>query len=402
VALTTDTTYSNAYRADNLGEVKPKILIGGKTEKFVPNVNISFDLESSKEQYFLNINRASVTVDKEISSLASDKLALSIGNEIDIWHIDENGHFKWDIEFAQKPSTNKFSWALTHTEGLEFAYQPALTQAEIDKGTVRPDEVVGSYAVYCGQSGHLKDADGNTKVNYRAGKLTHIYRPLCKDAKGNETWATLNISGNKLTITIPQKYLDNAVYPVTLDPTFGYTSVGASIGSSSNGSVYWALDANSPADGGTLTNVHVYMANMGELNDAFQMGFYSDNGGVPNSRLAYESSGTTHTNCPAWQNSTPDFSYSLTASTQYWVSTHSSNTFQPGYGFAYDSSGSKANRYRAADTTPPASAGTTSQDYSSAHFSVYATYTEGGGASSTPSSTPFLKPFRQAFGRGGF
>jgi len=134
MAITTDITYLNAYRADNLGDVKPKILIGGKTEKFVPNVNMSFALESSKEQFFLNINRASVTVDKKASALVSDKLALTVGNETDIWHIDEKGRLKWDIQFAQKPSTNKFSWTLTHSEGLEFLYQPALTQEEIDKG----------------------------------------------------------------------------------------------------------------------------------------------------------------------------------------------------------------------------------------------------------------------------
>jgi hypothetical protein len=401
VALTTDTTYSNAYRADNLGEVKPKILIGGKTEKFVPNVNISFDLESSKEQYFLNINRASVTVDKEISSLASDKLALSIGNEIDIWHIDENGHFKWDIEFAQKPSTNKFSWALTHTEGLEFAYQPALTQAEIDKGTIRPDNVVGSYAVYCNKTGHYKDASGKTTVNYRTGKLLHIYRPLCIDAKGNKEWAELLIEKGTLTITIPQKYLDNAVYPVTLDPTFGYTSVGASGGSSGN-SVWWALDANSPSGGGTLTSISVYQRYVFSADSTFQFAFYSDNAGVPDARLAYESSATTHGNAAnpgSWKTSTPDWNYELAASTQYWASSHGGGSQDPGWTFSYDSGGSKANRY-ASGTTPPSPAGTTSQDYTSAHFSAYATYTEGG--ASIPRSNPFSRPFSQSLGRGGF
>ena len=169
---------TSAYRADNLGDVKPKIVIGGKAENFVPNLNLSFECESGQEKYFINLNRKSVRVKAEKESLASGKLALSIGNETDVWHIDENGRLKWDIEFATKPATNVFEWELLHTEGLEFCYQSPLTQAEIDKGTIRPDDVVGSYAVYCGQSGNYKDADGKTVVNYAAGKLTHIFRPV--------------------------------------------------------------------------------------------------------------------------------------------------------------------------------------------------------------------------------
>ena len=45
------------YKADGLGETKPVLRIGGKTEKFVPNVNLSFQCESGSEKYFLNINR---------------------------------------------------------------------------------------------------------------------------------------------------------------------------------------------------------------------------------------------------------------------------------------------------------------------------------------------------------
>lgn len=377
MALTTDTTYLNAYRADNLGDVKPQILIGGKTEKFVPNVNISFALESSKEKYFLNINRASVTVDKEASSLVSEKLALSIGNETDIWHIDENGHLKWDIEFAQKPSTNKFSWALTHTEGLEFAYQPALTQAEIDKGTIRPDNVVGSYAVYCNKSGHYKSSDGKTIVNYGPGKLLHIYRPLCIDAKGKKEWAELLIEKGTLTITIPQKYLDNAEYPVTLDPTFGYTSVGATIGSTTTNACFFGLDAN-PASDGTVTSCHFHGLDWPATTDEIQIGLYSDSLGTPNSRLGYDAF-NDHYIDDKWYVNDTDLSIAITSGTQYWL-----GVTKLGIYFPYDSGGSKANR-SSISTTLPATAGTTTQDYSSSHFSVYATYTEGGGASSTPS-----------------
>jgi hypothetical protein len=101
---------ATAYKADNLGDVKPKIVIGGQTAKFVPNLNLSFELQSGEEKYFINANRKSVTVGLETETLAAEKLSLSIGNETDIWHIDENGRLKWDIEFATKPATNVFEW----------------------------------------------------------------------------------------------------------------------------------------------------------------------------------------------------------------------------------------------------------------------------------------------------
>jgi hypothetical protein len=41
-----------------------------------------------------------------------------------------------------------------------------------------------------------------------------------------------------LTITIPQDFLDKAVYPITVDPTFGYTSVGASYSNYSSSGQY--------------------------------------------------------------------------------------------------------------------------------------------------------------------
>lgn len=218
MAIQQDTSISTAYRADDLGTVKPQILIGGTTEKFVPNLNISFQCETDKEQYYLNLNRKSVSVSTQKESTSTEKLSLAVGNETDIWHIDKDGRLKWDIEFAQKPDSNAFEWEITCSKGLSFCYQGELTEDELAFDAERPDGVLGSYAVYC-------DRRHN---NYKTGKLCHIYRPLCLDAKGQKTWADLLIKDGKLTITIPQKYLDDAAYPVTLDPTMGYTSTPSS------------------------------------------------------------------------------------------------------------------------------------------------------------------------------
>jgi len=394
VAITTDTTYANAYRADNLGDVKPSILIGGKTEKFVPNVNISFALESSKEQYFLNINRASVTVDKEVSSLISEKLALTVGNETDIWHINEKGEFEWDIEFAEKPSTNIFTWDLLYTDGLEFHYQPALTQDEINRGTVRPDNVIGSYAVYCNKTGHCKDSKGKTIVNYRTGKLMHIYRPLCTDAGGKTIWAELLIEKGVLTITIPQKFLDDAKYPVNLDPNVGYTSVGGSIDGTEADYLY-GLKASAPGTSGTGNSVTTYLCSW-RAGNSFK--------GV---LINHDSSDSIVTNGVG-------NGVALTEEVEGWVTSSFGTAPTITSGTVYYPSGIVSGGYVSFwyDTLSEASCLDTTNDYDAPsggwtyttipnRWSMYYTYTEAGGAS-IPRSNPFSRPFSQPLGRGGF
>lgn len=133
---------------------------------------------------------------------------------------------EFDIDFTldTKPDTNVFEYKIEGAEEFDFFYQPELTQEEIDEGAERPDNVVGSYAVY-----HKTKANHRVgSTNYAVGKIMHIYRPKVIDANGAEVWAELNYDNGTLSVTVPQKSLDEAVYPVRVDPTFGYTSIGAS------------------------------------------------------------------------------------------------------------------------------------------------------------------------------
>ena len=133
--------------------------------------------------------------------------------------------FEFEIILRERPASNVVEMAI-EAEGLKFYYQPELTQEEIDEGAYRPEEVVGSYAVYhatCGQMHKKEDAE-----KYQTGKAFHIYRPKVYDANGNWIWGELNIDAEAgiLSITVDQQWLNNAVYPVRVDPTFGYTEVG--------------------------------------------------------------------------------------------------------------------------------------------------------------------------------
>jgi hypothetical protein len=146
--------------------------------------------------------------------------------DLDPSELGEDGGLEVELQLNEKPDTNKFNFTI-QTKELDFFYQPPLTPEEIEQGAERPENVVGSYAVYHKTKGGMNRADG---MEYKTGKAFHIYRPKVKDANGVEVWGELNIDEAKreLTVTVPQEFLDSAVYPVVVDPTFGYTSVGGS------------------------------------------------------------------------------------------------------------------------------------------------------------------------------
>lgn len=140
---------------------------------------------------------------------------------------------EFDIDFTldSKPATNVFTYKISGAEDFDFFYQPPLTQKEIDEGASRPENVEGSYAVYSKtRANHITG-----QTNYATGKVAHIYRPKVIDANGAEVWAELKYEDGVLNVIVPQGFLDKAVYPVRVDPTFGYGAVGGTCyGISSN------------------------------------------------------------------------------------------------------------------------------------------------------------------------
>jgi len=137
------------------------------------------------------------------------------------------GGLEIEVIFNKKPTSNIVDFSI-ETKGLVFYYQPELTQKEIDDGCFRPENVVGSYAVY-----HEEKSGASSKEHakdYKNGKFLHIYRPKIKDADNREVWGELNldIENGILQVVVPQDFLDEAQYPVVIDPTLGFTSQGGS------------------------------------------------------------------------------------------------------------------------------------------------------------------------------
>jgi len=285
------------------------------------------------------------------------------------------GGYEFEIILKEKPLTNKIKFTL-ETKGLDFFYQLELTQEEIDQGTERPENVVGSYAVYASEN----------KVNYvgrkeyKCGKVGHIFRPKIIDSAGTEVWGELNIENGVLSVTIPQEFLDNAAYPIrhAAGLTFGYTSVG---GTEDNTTAANANNAASPAESGNVTKLTTYGR---QQNGSMVVGvaIYSDSSGAPDSKLAEDSGNGNLPVSSAWVD--VNISYSFAASTTYWLVNWTSVNAPYGGYYNFDSIGGYTrNRYTAAafENWPAtwASAGTNA----SRRISIYATYTAGEGEPTT-------------------
>ena len=142
-------------------------------------------------------------------------------------YVLDNGGFEFEFTLREKPTSNIITLSI-RTKGLDFFYQPYLTEEEKSNGVERHESVQGSYAVY--HKNNAGDFTMSGGKNYGSGKAFHIFRPHAKDSAGNSTYADINIDveSELLTITLPQEYLDSATYPVWVDPTIGYTTIGAS------------------------------------------------------------------------------------------------------------------------------------------------------------------------------
>jgi RHS repeat-associated protein len=292
----------------------------------------------------------------------------------------EDGGLKINIVLSSKPATNIFNFSIDGSENLNFLYQDALwKEAGLSSATTtcndtvcvkkdghkiyRPDNVVGSYAVYSiTKRDHIVG-----QTNYGTGKIYHIYRPLIIDKNGNKVWGTLSYKGGILSVTVPQSFLNSAKYPVTVDPTFGYTSIGAST-NDFGGNVLYAKANSLPSSNGTLTSMSIYgKINVGTPN--FNPALYSDSSNAPNTRLAYiDSGGTSYGSTAGWV--TTNISYgSISSSTQYWLGFKSQST---GPLINLDSGGTGTLHYGAGSSW-----NTTADDVGSEGgiYSIYATYT---------------------------
>ena len=166
----------------------------------------------------------------------------------------EDGGYEFEWVLNKKPESNVLRTTIQH-KGLDFFYQPALTKKQIKQGAFRDENVIGSYAVYH----KIKKNNIVGGTEYKTGKAFHIYRPYAVDAKGVKVWCDLNITKSELTVTVPEDFLNKASYPVVVDPTFGYTSVGGTaFGGNTSGDRFGNVYSN-PTSDINISELSVYL-----------------------------------------------------------------------------------------------------------------------------------------------
>jgi len=278
--------------------------------------------------------------------------------------------FEYEIILDDVPVTNVFSMPFT-SRNLDFFYQPALNEGDEcpdlqsnatdcwdENGIVRH----GSYAVY------HSSKDGN---EYGTGKAFHIFRPFVTDANGDMEWAVMTISDDTLSITVSPEWLVNAAYPVIIDPTFGYTTVGGSSGSLNTPTIA-ATAKGGPASAAVTKYAYIYSASF-QPEDVW-VGLYTDSTG-PSSLVS--PGPVANLNTPAWgAASWKRFDMAglpITGGSSYWVAAQSNTTSH--LTIYYDVLAG-TNRYWDTTRTEGSWASTFTQSSSSgAKYSFYAEYT---------------------------
>lgn len=293
--------------------------------------------------------------------------------------------FKVDILLFKKPDTNKFCYTINGWEDYSFEWQPPLTmekesgetctdtQCVNKKGQItksRPIEIVGSYAIYSKTKyGYIKG-----KTNYETGKLGHIPYPyIWEVGKENNKIRAENLSFNngQLCVTAPQAFLDNADYTngVRIDPTFGYTSAGASSVLVSANQWYGAKGV--PASNGTVDSMTTYTSRPSEGTTSWK-GVLVDNSLVILSN-GVSDVGTVVSTVASWRTATYTSKPSVTGSSTYFCGIIPNGNFNQFYDTTGAVSGDSKNDTSNSYTTP-----TNPTDASNLTRlqSTYCTYTE--------------------------
>lgn len=325
-----------------------------------------------------------LTVAEERAVEAKEKIAISDEWRKDMVRKDKLGMhdtegFEFELELQKPPESGIFRFTI-QTKGLDFFYQPALTSEEKSKGLHRPYDVEGSYAVY------HKKRKGNIigGKDYKTGKAFHIYRPYAEDANGDREWGHLTVDekNGELKMEFSKEWLDSAAYPVRVDPTFGYTSVGASSADmSSQYTSFGSAQQYAVGSGFDLDSISMYVSQPSG-GFAIKAALYDDNGSnTPNNRLALGT--VTVSTTAAWKTKTLVSNGNLTGN--YWVhwSEDANGDAYIGRGQIYYDTVSSGTLYTASDNDDAYVmngdpwGGTNGINTVTMQYSIYATYTAG-------------------------
>ncbi len=194
-----------------------------------------------------------------------------------------DGNLEWELILLTAPADSSFTFNIK-AKNLNFYYQDIICR---EPGCIRPDSVKGSYAVY--HSAYRNNIIVNGRMHsYKTGKAFHIYRPKIHDALGITEWGGIEIDtlAGEMRLYCPRSFLDSAVYPVVIDPTFGYDISGGS----STGLLAARANINDTetyvaSSGDRVISYHIFAVDVDGDADQAGMALYNMSSGLPDNRV---------------------------------------------------------------------------------------------------------------------
>jgi hypothetical protein len=227
------------------------------------------------------------------------------------------GSMEIEILLLAKPDVATLALPI-EMSGLTTHYQPSLLQWEIDRGNTRPEHVVDSYAFYHATRSPLHGEPGAAE-KYKTGKAFHLYRLKAIDALGAEHWVTwrLDQAAQAMVIEFDRWFVD-AVYPVSIDPTIGFSTEGTSVDPTDD---FILANQHTTATAGDANPGTFYVYGSASTGTVSCLGGVYANGENPpisNAALQSVTANMMLTTTPGWR-SAPITWTNIAASTNYWL-----------------------------------------------------------------------------------
>lgn len=284
----------------------------------------------------------------------------------------EHGGIEFEILLLARPAAGRMRLAFEHA-GLDLFWQGPLSQVEIDRGNVRPDNVLNSIVAMHSTRGPFHFERGAAD-KYKTGKAFHLFRPEAVDALGNRHWVTWSLDRDASELVfVFDSWFSTATYPVSIDPTIGYTSTPGSIDNTNDYLLLNKHTAGSSGDANPGTGFVYGTADSGtELVKACS---YANTASSPDGKARLsQSSNITLTTTPGSRSAAHTWT-GIVSGTTYFVGVAGSF----GCNIYYDNLGAPCwYVVLAAEATPPATYGT-HEDTFTGTPGVYVDYTAGGG-----------------------
>jgi hypothetical protein len=284
------------------------------------------------------------------------------GASAEFYQLADDTGFEFAVRFNAQPPTADIKFSL-ESKGFVF-----------DKQTSGDPAVNGSYAVYHDSKAHNK---------YGTGKGFHIWTPWIEgmvNAVLTRVYCTIdiNVPLKIMTISIPQAFYDTVDWSdVLLDPTLGYTTIGASTINTLSAPCY---NLGPMPENGTLDSVVMYISSFNTTAREGTMAVYRDSSGVPGALLSSSASVFVEATSPTWHSET--MSGSLTSGEELYAAIQGENSASA----IYFDSVSGYTRWTNAQTFPTwADPYSNTGSTASRRASAYINYTaSGGGVSLLP------------------